>query len=291
MLAEHTSWDDVDFVRCTFLGGTYAGMLMSGCTFEECVFEGGNFAQTEWRDNRFVRCTFTNVRVEEPTWHACRFVECKLDDVRFGNVAFHQLEFTGGTWHAVHVSDALLIETVMVDLEMEDVIFADVHAPKTRLERVRMRRVFVTTKGFSLSELIEVHAEQCGFISYARFDETKFRGCRFVNTGFGKAVFTDAELDASCRFVQCNLNGTGFLRTRMEGARFAQCTFLGSLWLEHVHASHTWFYQCQFRGVDLRNAALAGAVLADSDLTDARLDPGKTIKADFRGTVRAAEST
>lgn len=288
--AERTVWKDVRLERCEFAGGSLAGSELEGCRFEDCTLEGVNLCGLELARVDFVRCTLRDLRIHQPTWHACRFEDCTLENVTMTDVAAHEIEVTGGLWTHVRLSDALWIESRITSVVMDDVTLSDVHAAKSHLEKVKMHKVYVASKGFSLSELVDVDADTCGFLSYARFDETRFTRCRFRRTGFTRAVFTDAILDPSCRFVACDFTGAGFVRTKMDGVRFAQCTFLASQWLEQVSARDAWLYQCALRGVDLRKAELARAVLSDSDLTDALLDPARTIGVDLRGTVRGSSS-
>ena len=290
LLAERTIWKDVQLRRCEITGGSLAGSEFEGCRFEDCNLVGVNLCGVELARVEFIRCSLRDLQINEPTWHGCRFEDCTFENVTMTDVAANEIEVRGGSWTHVRMSDALWIESKMTSVVLEDVTLSDVHAAKSRLEQVKMHKVYVATKGFSLSEFIDVEADTCGFLSYARFDETKFTRCRFTRTGFTRANFTDAVMDPSCRFVQCDLTGAGFVRTVMDGVRFAQCTFLASLWLEHVSARDAWLYQCALGGVDLRKVELARAVLSDSDLTDTQLDPARTIGVDLRGTVHGSGS-
>ena len=290
VLAEGARFEDVVFSECTFSGGTLATASFERCRFEGCTFDGVNLSGTELLDVTFRDCTLRDLSARELTWGRVRFRDTTLEGVALSDVSAHETDVRGGAWTRVTVSDGLWMHSAWRDTALRNVSFASVHGPDSTFERVRMHKVYVTTKGFCQSTFVALEALECGFISRARFDESRFTGCRFDKCGFTGAVFADAVFDPACRFVQCDFSMAIFGRTTLERVRFAQCPFMGSQWPEIVRASEAWFYQCQMRALDLRMLECHRAVFADSDLTDAHFDPSKTVAADFTATVREAES-
>ena len=286
VLAEETVWRNTVFSRCEFVESGFARASFEACRFESCTFRRVNLSAADVLESTLVDCTFAELQVTEPTWYRCRFERCTFEDVSLSDLATSEVEFEGGSWRQVSMMDGILIDTVFRGLDMQEVTFAQVHAPQSRLERLTMSKVWVMAKGFSLSVLEDVEGVNCGFLSYARFDQSSFSRVRFTMTGFTNAVFTDTRFEPGCRFDACDLSGAMFANVVMEGIRFLDCLMTGSRWA-NVKASDAWFYAARLRGVDFADTELARAVFTDADVEGTSFLPDKTIGADFRGTVKA----
>ena len=285
VLAEETVWRNTVFSNCEFVESSFARASIEACRFESCTFRRVNLSAADVLESTFVDCTFAELRIMEPTWYRCRFERCAFEDVTMSDLATSEVEFDGGSWRQVSMMDGILIDTTLRRLDMQDVTFAQVHAPQSRLERLSMRKVWVMAKGFPVSVLEDVEGVNCGFLGYARFDQSSFSRVRFTMTGFTNAVFADARFEPGCRFDVCDLSGAMFSNVVMEGVRFLECLMTGSKWA-NVKASDAWFYAARLRGVDFADTELARAVFTDADIEDTAFLPDKTIGADFRGTVK-----
>lgn len=286
VLAEETVWRNTVFSHCEFAETGFARASFEACRFESCTFRRANLSAADVLESTFVDCTFTELRITEPTWYRCRFERCTFEDVSASNLATSEVEFEGGSWRQVSMMDGILIDTVFRRLDMQEVTFAEVHAPQSRLERLSMSKVWVMAKGFPLSVFEDVEGVSCGFLSYAHFDQSSFSRVRFAMTGFTNAVFTDTRFEPGCRFDACDLSGAMFANVLMEGVHFLECLMTGSRWA-NVKASEAWFHAARLRGVDFADTELARAVFTDADIEDTLFLPDKTIGADFRGTVKA----
>ena len=285
LLAEETEWRDAEFSRCEFVESSFARGTFLTCRFESCTFRGVNLSGVDLIECTFTDCAFTELRINEPTWYRCRFERCSFDDVSLSDVATTEVAFEDGSWRQVAMMDGILIDTTLRGLDMENVTFAKVHAPHSRLERLSMRKVWVMANGFPGSVLEDVECVNCGFLGYARFDQSSFSRVRFSMTGFTNAVFADARLAPGCRFDLCDLSGAIFSNVVMEGVHFLECLMIGSKW-SNVKASDAWFYAGRLRGVDFADTELARAVFTDADIEGTAFLLDKTIGADFRGTVK-----
>ena len=285
LLAEQTTWRDAVFDDCGLSDSSFSGASFIGCTFRTCRFERTNLSNVELVQCEFIDCTLAELQMTEPTWFGCRFVRCTLDRVNMADLAVRDIGFENGTWSEVNITSGIWGEVVMRNLAMESVTFAQVHAPQCRIEQVRMDKVSVAGNGFNASVFEDVTADTCGFLSYARFDKTRFSRVRFSRTGFTNAVFAEARFDPGCDLEACDLSGAMFFKAVLDGVHFIDCTMVRSLWME-VSANEAWFHGSRLRGVDLRDARLAGAVFTDADLEGVMMHPDRTIGADFRGTVR-----
>ena len=287
VLAEETVWRNTVFSHCEFTESCLARASFEACRFESCAFRGVNLCSAEVLESTFADCAFSGLRITEPTWYRCRFERCSFDDVSMSDLATTEVEFEGGSWRKVSMMDGILIDTVLRGLDMEEVSFAEVHAPQSRLERLSMCKVSVMGKGFSLSAFEDVEGVSCGFLGRARFDQSSFARVRFATTGFTGAVFADVRFEPGCRFDVCDLSGALFCNVVMEGVRFLECGMTASKWL-NVKASDAWFYAARLRGVDFADTELARAVFTDADIEGTEFMPDKTIGADFRGTVKVS---
>ena len=286
MLAEETVWRNTVFSNCEFVESTFAGASFEVCRFENCAFQGTNLSKVDLGECTFVDCRFEKLRMSEVSWLMCRFERCALDDVSVADLTAKDVEFDGGTWRQVSMMDGIIIDTTLRGLDMQEVTFAQVHAPQSRLERLTMRKVWVMALGFCLSVFEEVEGVNCGFMGLARFDKSTFSRVRFAMTGFTNAVFADARFQPGCQFDACDLSGAIFFNAVMERIRFLECGMTGSKWA-NVKASDAWFYGARLRGVNFADTELAGAVFTDADIEGTAFLPDKTIGADFRGTVKA----
>lgn len=285
LLAEETAWRETVFSRCEFTESSFCGGSFRDCEFQDCSFRRANLTRVELAGCKFVDCTFDELRISEPTWFKCRFERCSFEGVSMSDPAMSETEFEGGSWLQVEMLDGLLIDMTFRGLDMQQVTFAQVHAPQSRLERISMSKVWVMANGFPVSAFEDVEAVNCGFLGHARFDQSSFSRVRFAMTGFTNAVFSDTQFTPGCRFDACDLSGAMFSNVRMDGVRFIECSMASSKWSD-VSANDAWFYGARLRGVDFADTELARAVFSDADIEGAVFQPERTIGADFRGTVK-----
>ena len=286
LLAEETVWRGAAFSHCEFTESSFSGGHFEGCEFQDCTFRRTNLSRAGLAQCTFVNCAFLDLVIHQPTWHQCRFERCSFERVSMDDAAMNETVFEGGSWQQVEMADGVLIDMTLRGLDMENVTLSHVHAPQSRLERLSMRKVWVMANGFPASVLEDIEAVTCGFLGYARFDQSSFSRVRFAMTGFTNAVFADAQFTPGCQFDGCDMSGASFTNVAMEGIRFLECSMTGSKW-SNVNASGAWFYGARLRGVDFADTELARAVFADADIEGTKFLPDKTIDADFRGTVRA----
>lgn len=79
------------FTRMSWYWGLFNTMLISGSTFEDCVFKGCSFRGVD-----FVDCTFTRRRFElDNLGGACLFDGCRLVECVFENCVFMKDERSG----------------------------------------------------------------------------------------------------------------------------------------------------------------------------------------------------
>ena len=282
LLAEETIWRGVEFTDCVVVGSSFAGGTFEGCEFRDCVFERTNLSGATLTGNTFRDCTFRDLQLVEPVWMECRLEGCTFERVAMIEPALRAVAFSGGGWREVQWTEGLLVELHLEGTDLDEVTFANTHAPHTRFERLSMFKVWALAKGFPGSVFEEVEATTCGFLGPCHFDETRFTRTRFVETGFTNAVFKDAHLTPGCAFDACDLTGAIFENTDCSGLRLLQCGLTMSRW-SNAKAADAWFMGAMLRGVDFADTELARAVFTDADLEGAKFLPDKTIGADFRG--------
>ena len=287
VLAEETVWRNTVFSHCEFVESSFARASFEACRFESCTFRRVNLSVADLLETTFVDCTFAELRITEPTWYRCRFERCTFEDVSMSDLATSEVTFEEGSWRQVSMIDGILIDTTLRRLDMHEVTFSQVHAPQSRLEQLTMCKVWVMAKGFPVSVLEDIEGVNCGFLGYARFDQSSFSRVRFTMTGFTNAVFTDTRFEPGCRFDICDFSGAMFPSVVMEGVFFLECLMTGSKW-GNVKAADAWFYAARLRGVDFADTELARAVFTDADIEGTAFLPDKTIGADFRGTVKVS---
>lgn len=286
LLAEETVWRSIEFADCTFADTTFAKGRMENCVFRDCVLEQANLSGAYLTDLTFTGCTLRRLSIHGASCVNLRFENCVLEEVAFVDLAIRDSLFEGGTWRQVEFTDSLLVRVAMRGTAMSEVTYSQSHGPECRFEELRMHKVWVMGLGFAESVFQGVEAETCGFLGNAHFQRNRFQRCRFRLTGFGNAKFHDTEFGASCVFDRCDLTGAEFVRSKMPGIRFLECTMPMSVWLE-VDANDAWFMDSVMRGVDFGDTSLLNAVFASADLTGTRFNERLTVGADFRGTVLA----
>ena len=286
VFAEDTRWEGTEFLRCEFVGSSFARARFHACEFRDCTFRDTNLSKAKLAECTLLDCTFAELRLVEPTWLESRFERCLFDDVQLSNAAMSDSTFAGGSWKKLQIADGLLMDMTYVDVDMEQVTLSEVMLPQNRFERIKMTKVWVMGKGPAGSQFVDVEGDTCGFLGNVRFDQSTFSSVRFTLTGFTSAVFADTEFSPDCLFDRCDLSSAIFFNAAMEGIRFVECSMTGSRWM-NVTAPNAWFYGSLLRGVNFGDTELANAVFADADLEGTRFLPDKTIGADFRGTVRA----
>ncbi len=286
LLAEETTWRDVEFNDCHFEGMTFAGARFENCTFRDCTFEKVNLSRVTFDGGAFHDCAFTDLNnVSEIACINLTFGNCRFERVSMVDPALRDTELRGGEWREVQCIEGLLIRLTFTDMSLREVTFNNVHAPHTRFERVSMFKFWAMAKGFPGSVFDQVEAETCGFVGAVHLDECRFLGARFVETGFANASLAKAELVEGCRFEHCDFSGSVFAETKLAGTRFLQCTMATSVW-QGSDASDAWFLGAGLRGVDFNDTELARAVFMDADIVGAKFAPERTIGTDFRGTAR-----
>ncbi len=287
LLAEESTWRNVEFADCEFVGGSFAGGRFEFCDFRGCVFDAVNLSRATIADCRFRDCEFRNLRAVSPVWTDCAFEACRFAELSLSDAALRDLEFVAGGWCDVQLDQGLLVQVVWRDIDLQQVTFSLTHAPNSRFERVSMFKLWAMGKGFPGSVFTEVQASTCGFLSACHFDEAQFERCRFLESGFTNAVFTDAGFDPGCRFDACDLTGAVFQNAELAEVRFLNCPMATSVW-SNSNAVGAWFFGSSLRGVDFADTRLAGAVFADADVEGAKFEEREIIGADFRGTKRSS---
>ena len=283
-LAEDTTWRGTQFADCTLTASSFAGARFEDCEFRDCTFDRVNLSRATLTGCTFRGCTFRDLQLAEPVWMESQLEGCVWERVSMTDPAMRDVTFSGGAWREVQWSEGLLIGIALRETALHEVTFANTHAPHSRFERLSMHKVWALAKGFPGSVFVEVEATTCGFLGTCHFDEARFVRTRFAETGFANAVFKDAHLAADCRFDACDLSGAVFENTTLSAVRFLQCAMTMSQW-SSAKAADAWFFGSILRGVDLADTELARAVFTDADLEGAKLDPDRTIGADFRGAL------
>ena len=287
LLAEETAWRGAQFKSCTLTASSFAGARFEGCEFRDCTFDRVNFSRATLTGCTFRGCTFRDLQLAEPVWIESRLESCVWERVSMTDPAIRDVTFSGGTWREVQCTEGLLIGVELLETALHEVTFANTHAPHSRFERLSMCKFWALSKGFPGSVFEDVEATTCGFLGACHFDEARFVRTRFSQTGFANAVFKDANLAAGCCFDACDLSATVFENTILAGVRFLQCAMTMSRW-SNAKAADAWFFGSVLRGVDLADTELARAVFMDADLEGAKLHPGRTLGADFRGALGSA---
>ena len=288
LLAEETTWRDIEFYDCIFQQCSFAKAKFEDCLFSNCSFERTNFSATTLSRLKFRDCSIADQTMHRTNWMDLAFEHCEMKSVSFVDWAIRDTVFRGGLWDQIQVNDALLVSVVFQDMAHREVAWTMTHAPYTRFVRVDFFKVWLASMGFPESEFESVTAQTCGFLGGAYFNGSRFANVRFTETGFTKATFNEARFAPDCVFARCDFSSASFAGAELANVRFLNCSMVSSVWSGEINASGAWFHGCILRGVDFMNTRLLDAVFTDADLDGTVLDDELTAGADFRGTVRSA---
>lgn len=288
LLAEETTWRDIEFRGCAFRESTFVKSRFERCVFAGCEFEQVNFSSAVFDHVEFRDCTMADQVLSGMAWMNLRFEQCVFRGLTFMDLAARDTVFEGGEWDRVQLNDSLLAGFTFRDMSHTDVIWNMTGAPWARFERVRLFKVWATARGFPESEFESVDADTCGFVGGVFFKDTRFANTRFVQTGFTKAIFSGARFGEGCVFSRCDFSSATFAdEAHLANVRFVNCSMVSSVWTGRVDATGAWFHGCLLRNVDFTDTRLMNAVFTDADLEGAEYEDDLTAGADFRGTTRA----
>lgn len=286
LLAEEIIVRKIDWSDCEFRNVTFATSKIENCTFQNCTFENVNFSNAYVDDCQFNACQFKEGHSMEPAFRRDSFQDCTFEGLALTEPVMQANRFTGGHWQELQVVEGVLLEMVLEDMRISDTTFNNVHAPHNTFRKIEFFKFWGMGKGLGGCVFEEVKGNKCGFVGGFHFNESRFMRTHFVETGFTIGSFKDVEIAGGCQFNQCDFSGALFENTQLAGVRFLTCSMTGSNW-ENAHAPGAWFYGATLRGVDFGDTELAKAVFVDADLDGTVFQPGKTVAADFRGTVMA----
>jgi uncharacterized protein YjbI with pentapeptide repeats len=170
-------------------------------------------------------------------------------------VADEDMLVDGETYTQLEFQQRDLVERVAYRLHFTEVIFTQVNATATHLDRVRMedvRLVGCNLANAAWSHLACVRAE--------------FSGCRM--TGF----MTEEALFHDTRFKDCKGDLAQFYKSKLRGVRFEQCPLVGADF-RAADVTGVVFAQCDLTNVDFTDAIMRGADLRGCLIEGMRVGP------------------
>lgn len=288
LLAEETIWRNVHWSDCEFTDCVFAGSTFENCTFENCTFEKCNLSHAGITSCQFNSCTLREMQMAEPLWMYNGFQDCVIEKVGMTIPSMREVNFSNTRILESQIIQGVLSECTYKACEWRDLIINNVHMPLSKLEQVEMFKTWVIRSGLSGCTFEDIKADTCGFLAGCHFDESHFTRVHCIGVSFNAGIFKDTHIASGCLFNACDFSNALFESTELGGVRFVQCPMIGSQWL-NVNASGSWFFKSLLRGVDFADTEFSQAVFADADLEGAIFKPEKTIKTDFRGTLKASE--
>lgn len=159
-----------------------ATALLSGCTFQDLRFEGGDLSGADLGRKELTGCTFKGVRLAETRWREtriedCRFEDCDLsrmtpDGMSARDVVFAGCKLMGVDWSNLGAYPALTFERC--DLRYASVV------------KVRLRKISFAACNLEEAQFIETE------LAEASFAECRLTGARFERCDLRKASFAGA---------------------------------------------------------------------------------------------------
>jgi uncharacterized protein YjbI with pentapeptide repeats len=190
-----------------------------------------------------------------------------FDDLDLSGRSAESVEFGRCRLRRVDLSGSQLAAPRFTDCLVDTSNWANLHAERGALVRVRFTGSRMTGLGWAAGTLRDVTFDECRLdLSNWRF--SAFRTVRFDRCTLTGADFTGADL-AGARFVGCDLTGAHFDNAQLAGAGFRGCTYAG------ISGVASW------RGASVHDAdlialsyVLAGAMGIQVEREDDRPDEG-----------------
>ncbi|HSS40541.1 MAG TPA: pentapeptide repeat-containing protein [Polyangia bacterium] len=159
-----------------------AAALLSGDTFLDRRFEGGDLTGADLGGKELTGCTFKSVRLAETRWREARLEDCRFDNCDLSrmtpdglsarDVVFSGCKLMGVEWSNLGAYPALTFERC--DLRYASVV------------KVRLRKIAFTACNLEEAQFVETD------LAEASFADCRLAGARFERCDLRKASFAGA---------------------------------------------------------------------------------------------------
>ncbi|MDR2354190.1 MAG: pentapeptide repeat-containing protein [Deltaproteobacteria bacterium] len=255
--------------------------------------QGGEIVSPNFRDLNLEGQTLKNLKVKGGTFQGSfqgtKFSRCFFEEVNCSGADFTEAELSGGHYAQVNLTQAILQNTTVTDVEFLNLLLDGVQISRT----IFLRSWFgggISGKNISLqnSFFLESTLDKL-FLEDSSLDATIFRQSQIGNV---KLINTSAQGIhlTMMRFLafsgrSCNLERANFQDSYLEGADFSGA-FLKGAFFANTHLQKAVFAKAQapqaiFSGANLSYADLRELNATASDFSHATLQEANLNGADF----------
>ena len=117
------------------------------------------------------------------------------------------------------------------------------------------------------------------------FDKVIFKQCKFINTNWGNATFSD------CHFFECNISLVSLNNCQFNNVVFDQCKLIGLDFFKcqkiilSPQFTNSILHTCDFKQLSLKKILFTGSILKNVLFTATDLSEADFSHADLVGTV------
>lgn len=215
-----------------------AGVIFQDCVFERVRLERVTLTRTMFVNSRFDDCVFQDCGVEGTVWSGCLGSGIRIAGGAFSYTIFSQCKFVRLDFEQAGYS------VTLSESAIDQLSFSGAARTQNTL----------TISDCALESVLAENAEWTGATAVGvQLANWSLAGGHFTRCSFIGVIGEDMDL-SDVRFEACNLYQSKFPKARFRSAE--RCIFA----------------ECDLRGADLADAALAGALFVKAEASDASFE-------------------
>lgn len=243
----------LEFERRQAAGESHLGQDYAGVDFSGLDLSGIDFRYCYLEQCRFDQCNLAGANLSGSIAVRSSFIAANLNDADFSDASIGACDFT----------QASLIKANLDNCEYSAADFSSANLSHTRLTVINSLEV--TFKGCNLShcEFSEPTFINTDF-SRANFSHSNMKSATFINCQLNEALFNEADCNA-VNFIECQMKRSRFTATQLTNARFMMATDLEGSDFLRARLDHSNLRQACIRQVNFSEASMLYADLSGAN--------------------------